>query len=93
MAKTKYAINEKSLNKGELRKLLALRKSLGEDIADEAFSKWYESAHPAPSVPSDRNIEIIRAALEPHINQLKFPRGGAYVVKRGRGRIVVEPAA
>lgn len=93
MAKTKYAINEKSLSKGELRKLNALRKSVGEDLGNEAFSKWYETARTAPEVPSDRNIEVIRAALEPRINELKFPRGGSYVVKRGRGRIIVEPVA
>lgn len=93
MAKTKYAINEKSLSKGELRKLNALRKSVGEDVGNEAFTKWYETARTAPSVPSDHNIEIIRAALEPRINELKFRRGGSYVVKRGRGRIIVEPVA
>ena len=33
-------INETSLTKGELRKLDALRKSLGTAIADRAFSQW-----------------------------------------------------
>ena len=34
------AINEKSLSKGQLRKLNALRKSLGDKIADTAFAQW-----------------------------------------------------
>ena len=33
--------SEKELSKGELRKLNALRKSLGDDIAEKAFSEWY----------------------------------------------------
>ena len=41
MPKTKAAIKENKLSKGELRKLAALRKSLGDEIADEAFSKWH----------------------------------------------------
>ena len=91
---TKAGIDEKTLSKGELRKLNALRKSLGQDIADDAFSKWYESKRKgkAQPVPSDRNIEIIREALESRIDDLKFPRGGSYVVRRGRGRIIVESA-
>ena len=34
------AINEKSLTKGQLRKLSVLRKSLGGKIADQAFAQW-----------------------------------------------------
>jgi hypothetical protein len=33
-------INEKRLGKGDLRKLTALRKSLGDKIADAAFVQW-----------------------------------------------------
>ena len=34
------AINEKTLTKGQIRKLNALRKSLGTKIADRAFTQW-----------------------------------------------------
>ena len=34
---------DNDLPKGRLRKLTALRKSLGNDIADEAFGKWLDS--------------------------------------------------
>jgi hypothetical protein len=34
------AINEKSLSKCQIRKLNALRKSLGDKIADSAFTQW-----------------------------------------------------
>ena len=42
----------------------------------------------------DDNAERIAAALWPLIEQgsLRIPRGG-YVVKRGHGRIAVEPAS
>ena len=42
----------------------------------------------------DDNAERIAAALWPLIEQgsLRIPRGG-FLVKRGRGRIVVEPAS
>ncbi len=35
------AINTSALTKGELRKLNALRKSLGDTIADRAFTQWF----------------------------------------------------
>ena len=33
-------IDQKSLTKGQTRKLNALRKSLGDKIADQAFAQW-----------------------------------------------------
>lgn len=39
MPKTNAAIDEKALSKGELRKLTALRKSIGAELADDAFAK------------------------------------------------------
>lgn len=83
-------IDENALTKGQLRKLNALRKSVGDDIGVRAFSEWLESQTAA--VPADKNAERIADALWPLIEQgaLRIPRGG-YIVKRGRGRIVVEP--
>ena len=84
------AIDESALTKGQLRKLNALRKSVGNDIGECAFSEWLEAQTAA--VPADKNAERIADALWPLIEQraLRIPRGG-YIVKRGRGRIVVEP--
>ena len=92
MAKAKSAINEKKLTKGEVRKLTALRKSLGDEIADKAFSAWYEQRDTGgAAAKADPNISVIEAALAPHLNKMSFPRGGGYTIKRGRGRVVVEP--
>ena len=82
--------DESRLTKGHLRKLEALRKSLGTDIADEAFAKWI--ARQNKPVPEDRNAAIMAGTLMQLIEQgkLSIPRGG-YLVRRGRGRVIVEP--
>lgn len=84
-------IDESNLTKGQLRKLNALRKSVGNEIAEEAFAKWLSSQR---TVRTDKNAELIANTLWPLIEQrsLMIPRGG-YLVRRGRGRIVVERAA
>ena len=90
-AKPKPAgIDEKSLSKGELRKLSALRKSLGEDIADKAFAEWQKRGG-APAEKVDRNAQMIADALGDLVRggKLKIRRGG-YLVTRGRGRVIVQ---
>ena len=48
------AINEKTLTKGQVRKLTALRKSLGNKIADKAFQEWKKGQSKAkPKVKTD----------------------------------------
>ena len=58
------AINEKTLTKGQLRKLNALRKSLGDKIADKAFAQWMKE-QPAKVVKtkSDPVAEKLVAAV------------------------------
>ena len=88
------AIDEKSLKKGELRKLNALRKSLGPDIADRAFADWLATRPQLDEAMSDRGAELIADAVFKLVDtkNLQIPRGG-YLVRRGRGRvIVVRPA-
>ncbi len=91
--KSKVAFKEDQLTKGQARKLTALRKSLGDDIADKAFAEWMTS-RPEAVETHDRNAELIAELLVDQINQgkLRIPRGG-YLVRRGRGRVVVERAA
>ncbi len=96
MARTKAAakINERALTKGELRKLNALRKSIGEEVGEKAFLEWFrKKSDKAMSVTRDRNAERILAALQPLIDagELTIRRGG-YRIRRGRGRVIVEPA-
>ncbi len=84
-------LDEKALTKGELRKLNALRKSVGEDVGEKAFVEWLRKKPPAVAELEDKNAALIADTLIPLIvqNKLRILRGG-YLVRRGRGRVVVE---
>ena len=92
MAKKKKSVDEKSLSKGGLRKLNALRKSIGDELAEEAFAKWLAQSANGDAA-SDPNVEMLENALTPLLGKLRIPRGSAYAVRRGRGRIIVEPVS
>ena len=85
-------IDESALTKGQLRKLRALRNSVGEEIGERAFAEWLASQGGAKR-KTDANAVQIVDALWPLVQQgtLAIPRGG-YRIRRGRGRIIVEPA-
>ncbi len=91
--KPNVTFDEGQLKKGELRKLTALRKSLGDDIANKAFADWLASQPGSASEAVDKNAELIADVLAEQINQgnLRIPRGG-YLVRRGHGRVIVERA-
>ncbi len=88
--KPKTKFDESGLSKGQLRKLNALRKSLGDDIANSAFAEWLDTVGLEPLAQEDKNAQLIADALVPLIeqNQLRIPRGG-YILKRGRRRVTV----
>ena len=89
------AINEAALTKGELRKLTALKKSVGDRIGEKAFEQWFgNKSKKAAAVVHDQNAEIIVDTLGKLVRNgsLNFPRGG-YLVTRGRGRVIVTRAA
>ncbi len=89
------AIDESKLTKGELRKLNALRTSVGDSIGARAFKEWQRSRlAPERAASVDKTAGAIAGAVEKLIADRKIrslPRGG-YVVRRGRGRVVVERA-
>ncbi len=93
MRKNMATIKERGLTKGHLRKLTALRKSLGREIADRAFAEWLASLPGEKPDTADKNAEAIAELITPAVldKKIKLPRGG-YVVRRGRGRVVVERA-
>ncbi len=84
-------VDEKKLNKGHIRKLTALRKSLGKEIADKAFIAWLTALPKAKTIAEDKNAKLIVDTLQPLVmsKKIKIPRGG-YLVRRGRGRVIVE---
>ncbi len=89
------AIDESGLTKGEIRKLNALRKSVGDKIADRAFAQWFgQKTSATAGAPVDRNAALIASTLGPlaRAGKLRIGRGG-YLVKRGRGRVIVSRGA
>ena len=85
-------IDESALSRGQLRKLNALRKSVGEEVGERAFAAWLESQREAAG-EADENAAKIVDVLWPLVEEgrLAIPRGG-YRLRRGRGRIIVEAA-
>ena len=90
----KSGIIQTNLTKGQSRKLNALRKSVGPAIGERAFAQWLKGVNAERSSAEDKTsaqiAEAIQAALEG--KGLAIPRGG-YLIKRGRGRVLVERAA
>ena len=81
-------MNKKSLTKGQLRKLNALRKSLGNQIADKAFKEWMkQQAKQAPAERADPVVNKLLAALKglEKDKSINLGRKG-YVIKRAKGR-------
>ena len=89
-------IDERALTKMEIRKLEALRRSIGEELGTKAFLEWLRRKPTLASGPlADRTAEAIAAAVEGLLASRaidRLPRGG-YLVKRGRGRVIVERPA
>ena len=90
------AINEGKLNKGHLRKLRAMRKSMSKSIgtklgvpaANDAFEKWLEE-QPAKSDHTnvDPVADKIRNALKQFVNDDSFNLGAkGYKIIRSKGK-------
>ncbi len=84
-------LDEKALTKGELRKLNALRKTVGEDVGEKAFMEWLRKKPATMIETEDKNAVLIADTLFPLIekNKIRIPRGG-YLVRRGLVRVIVE---
>ncbi len=91
--KSEIADIEKNLTKGQLRKLNALRKSVGPAIGERAFVKWLKKANSGKSTQGDRNADLIAEAVQRVLRdrRLRIPRGG-YLVRRVRGWVIVKKA-
>ena len=89
----KSGIIQADLTKGQLRKLNALRKSVGPDIGERAFAQWLKGANAEKDTAEDKTsariAEAVQSALEG--KRLRIPRGG-YLITRGRGRVFVARA-
>jgi hypothetical protein len=79
--------DESTLTKGQIRKLNALRKSVGNAIAEEAFAKWLEANAKHEQLVKDPIAEAIEKALETYADDKTFRLGRkGYVVRRAKGK-------
>ena len=80
-------IDQSTLTKGQIRKLNALRKSIGDDIAEDAFSKWMKSQTKTPKEVRDPVADALVTALANlnHDKSFKLGKKG-YVVRRAKGK-------
>ena len=81
------AIDTSTLSKGHIRKLEALRKSLGEKIADEAFTKWMKEQESKelkskPDVTAQKLEEAMSPLQDSGINLGTY----GYTVRRSKGK-------
>ena len=81
-------INESKLTKGQVRKLNALRKSVGDALAEEVFGKWLAQQAQASSGPKpDAVASKIEEALAGFANDGSFKLGNyGYTIRRARGK-------
>jgi len=80
-------IDHSTLTKGQIRKLNALRKSVGDDIAEDAFTKWLSIQSKTPKDVRDPVADALVAALANLKDDKSFRLGRkGYVVRRARGK-------
>ena len=80
-------IDHSTLTKGQVRKLNALRKSVGNDIAEDAFGKWMKIQSNTPKQIRDPVAVALVAALSNLQKDKSFKLGNkGYVVRRAKGR-------
>ena len=76
-----------NLTKGQTRKLNALRKSLGNEIADDAFAKWMKTQTKEETIQIDPVAEKIKVALSSLVHDKAFRLGSkGYNIKRSKGK-------
>jgi hypothetical protein len=81
------SIDQSNLNKGQIRKLNALRKSLGDEIADNAYTKWMKTQTKENSIQIDPVAVKIEEVLSPLVHDKSFRLGSkGYIIKRSRGK-------
>jgi len=80
-------IDYSTLSKGKVRKLNALRKSVGDDIAEDAFEKWMKSQQQTSKEVNDPVADALVSALDQFKDDKTFSLGAkGYVVKRSKGK-------
>ena len=80
-------IDQSTLTKGQIRKLNALRKSVGDDIAEDAFGKWMKTQSKTPKEVRDPVADALVGAMDQFKDDKSFKLGTKrYVVRRAKGK-------
>ena len=81
-------INESKLSKGQVRKLNALRKSVGDALGEEVFGKWLAQQAKAAAAPQPDPVAMkITEALAGLVDDRSFRLGNyGYTIQRTRGK-------
>ena len=81
------AIDESMFTKGQLRKLAALRRYVGDELGEEAFGKWIAQQAAAAAAKVDPVAEKIEQALAGFVDDRSFNLGVyGYSIRRARGK-------
>lgn len=82
------AIDESTLTKGQMRKLNALRNSVGDKLGNEVFAKWLVQQASAAAVPKPNATAVkIEEALAQYAGDRSFRLGNyGYTIRRARGK-------
>ena len=85
---TSMPIDQSILTKGQIRKLKALRRSVGNEISDVAFGKWMKTQSKKPQEVRDPVADALVVALSNRISDKSFKLGTkGYVVRRAKGKV------
>ena len=81
-------IDENTLTKGQVRKLNALRKSVGDKLGEEVFGKWLAQQASAAAAPKRDTVAVkIEETLAGLAGDRAFRLGNyGYTVRRARGK-------
>ena len=80
-------IDKSNLTKGQIRKLNALCKSVGNDIGEDAFGKWMKTQTKKLKEVRDPVADALVTALDQFKDDKTFRLGAkGYVVRRTKGR-------
>ena len=82
------AIDENKLTKAQVRKLNALRRSVGDKLGEEVFGKWLaQQASAAAAAKRDPVAVKIEEALAGFVADRTFRLGNyGYTIRRARGK-------
>lgn len=82
------AIDESKLTKGQVRKLSALRKSVGVALGEDVFVKWLALQESERAAPRPDQVAVkIEEALAKYKSVRNFRLGNyGYTVRRARGK-------